>query len=319
MSRPPAPWLLLPAAYALALLPEGADTAVQPLPWALVRLRDAVGTLPLQLAAALLTALAFGLAAGLARRLVPDPWATGAVVAVALSPPALACATRVGPDPVAAALLTTALVLTVRVREDPRRTDALGAAAALAVLPWFGVGHAVAGLLVLAALVRWTLRRGRPVVALVCVEVCLASAVSLIDVGPPASPVPPPGDGPLRLVGALVGPDAGVLLWAPVLALAVVGAVALWRSHRDRLARLLPERATAEAVAALCGSVALATLVVSAVAGLAVAAALPAAAALSAWGLRRTPRLGSALALLTVGLSVWRAVALVTGTASGWF
>ena len=46
---------------------------------------------------AAVAALAFVLAAALARRVVPDPWATWAAVLAALSPPALAQATAVAP------------------------------------------------------------------------------------------------------------------------------------------------------------------------------------------------------------------------------
>ena len=69
------------------------------------------------------------LAAALARRLVPDPWATAAPLVVALSPPALAYATAVYPEMPAAALLAGAALLALRVRERPRRAPAAVAAA----------------------------------------------------------------------------------------------------------------------------------------------------------------------------------------------
>ena len=90
-----------------------------------------------ELLIAALTALAFVLAAMLARRVVPEPWASAAVLVAGLSPPALAAATTVSPEPVAAALIAGATVCAVRVRERgrlrhayARRADARAAAVA---------------------------------------------------------------------------------------------------------------------------------------------------------------------------------------------
>ena len=58
------------------------------------------GARAVELLIAALTALAFVLAAVLARRVVPEPWASGAVLVAGLSPPALAAATTVSPEPV---------------------------------------------------------------------------------------------------------------------------------------------------------------------------------------------------------------------------
>jgi hypothetical protein len=49
------------------------------------------------------------------------------------------------------------------------------------------------------------------------------------------------------------------------------------------------------------------------------AAALPAAAALTAWGMRHVPRaLGGALVAATLAASAWLVVALWTGARNGW-
>src|SRR5436190_21252479 len=55
------------------------------------------GPLAVQLLMAAIAALAFTLAARLARRVVPDPWATAAALVCGLSPPALAYGTAVTP------------------------------------------------------------------------------------------------------------------------------------------------------------------------------------------------------------------------------
>src|SRR5215207_3521007 len=57
---------------------------------------------------AAIAALAFALGALVARRIVPEPWASGAALLVGLSPPALAHATSVYPDAMAGAMLTGA-------------------------------------------------------------------------------------------------------------------------------------------------------------------------------------------------------------------
>jgi len=57
------------------------------------------GARAVELAIAVLVALAFTLTAALARRLVPEPWATGGVLVAGLSPPALAAASAGGDNP----------------------------------------------------------------------------------------------------------------------------------------------------------------------------------------------------------------------------
>jgi hypothetical protein len=57
------------------------------------------GTTLVQLWLGALVALGFVFAAALARRVVPEPWASGTVLVAGLSPPALAAATTVSPEP----------------------------------------------------------------------------------------------------------------------------------------------------------------------------------------------------------------------------
>ena len=65
-------------------------------------------------------AIAFACAAALARRIVPDPWATASAFAVGLSPPVVTAATTIRPEiPAAAAALAGAAVLALRIRDKP--------------------------------------------------------------------------------------------------------------------------------------------------------------------------------------------------------
>src|SRR3954471_17365154 len=70
---------------------------------------------------AILLALAFVLAALLARRMVPEPWASAGVAACGLSPPALAASTTITPAVAAAPVLAGAALCALAVREKPRR------------------------------------------------------------------------------------------------------------------------------------------------------------------------------------------------------
>ena len=283
---------------------------------------------------AALAALAFALAVPLARRVVPEPWATRAVLVTGLSPPALAYSANVYPELVAGGVMVAATLLALRVRDASRLRHAYASAALLGTLPWLGPKYVVPGALLALLLVRWTARRGRGVGALFAAEIVGASLVVYgsvntalygrltpydIDVGADhVSRVP-------RLVLLWLERDAGLLRWAPFVAMAFLGAFLLWRSLGDRIARALPERRDAEAAAAaslaICaGAIAVATFGAPDLSGpwfpgRHLIAALPAAAALCAWGLRRAPRAGAALAVLTLVASAWLAVALIDG---GW-
>ncbi|HET8953669.1 MAG TPA: hypothetical protein VFN44_24315 [Solirubrobacteraceae bacterium] len=297
------------------------------------------GAVALMIAA--LTALAFVLAAALARRIVPEPWASAGVLVAGLSPPALAAATTVSPEPVAAALIAGASLCAVKVRESARLRHAYAGAVMLAVLPWLDPALAVAGLPAAFCLVRWTLREGRRLVALVTAELMLGSLVFYARLNetlfggplPSAAAAAPAEDAAgiagraVNLVGLWLAPGAGLLRWAPVFALAFVGAWLLARSRREHVAAAIPARREAERVAELLVATVAAQWLVAAFTideldgdffpGLPLFAAVPAMAALAAWGLRHTRVAGAVLAAVTLALSVWLVGDALSG-AEGW-
>jgi hypothetical protein len=291
------------------------------------------GPLAVQIMLAAIAALAFALGGALARRLVPEPWASGATLAVGLSPPALAYSTTVSPELTAGALLAFATLLALRVRELPRIRWVAGAATALAALPWLGLSFALAGAVVALSMVRWLRRRARGFAVLVTAEVLLFSAVMFVTIDdelfggftPTSADVPGHGLDDLgasqiagrapRLVGLWIDRTYGLLRWAPVLALAFFALWLLARSRRDHLARALPEHREVEVAATLCALVCAAQVFVATFVaptmfgfwfpGRYLMPALPLAVALVAWGLRHAPRAGGALAALTLVTSVW--------------
>src|SRR5215210_7629615 len=296
---------------------------------------------------AAIAALGFVLAAALGRRMVPEPWASGAALVVGLSPPALAHATAVYPEAVAGTALTGAALAALRVRERPGLGSAVVGAALLAVLPWLGLKYLLPAAPIAVVLVRWTARRGRRTTALAAAEVMVASVVvyatlndrlygGLTPYAANASGGSPTGAESLaehleripRLVALWIDRDVGLLRWAPVLVLSLYTGWLLWRSRRARVARLFAERGDAEAAAALALAVWAGVLAVAAFAapslegewfaGRQLAAGLPVAAALCAWGLRHAPRTGLALSVLTLAASVWLALAFAFGGAGGW-
>jgi hypothetical protein len=278
---------------------------------------------------AAIAALAFVLAAAFARRVVPDPWATWAALLAGLSPPALAHATAVTPALTGGALLAGAALCALAVRERPLMRAAFGGAALLAVLPWLDPWLLVPAAPVAILLARWTARRGRAVVALGTVEVQLASLVFYVSLNErlyggftPLAVAKEPVTGASslgdyldrvpRLVSMWLDRDAGLLRWAPVLALAFLGAWLLWRSRRERLGRLVAEQRDAEHAAFLALAVCAGQVLVAAFAlvslgalGAGLVPALPCAVPLVAWGLRHAPRVGWALGFLTLLGSVW--------------
>jgi hypothetical protein len=281
---------------------------------------------------AAVAALAFVLAAALARRVVPEPWATWAPLLVGLSPPVLANATAVDPALPAGALLAGAALCALRARERPLLRTAFCGGLLLAVLPWLDPWLLVPAAPVAVLLARWTARRGRSLAALATVEIQLASLVFYASLNERLYGGLTPlavADGPAtgadsvaaylervpRLVTLWTDPDVGLLRWAPVLALAFLGAWLLWRSRRVRLARLVAERRDAEHAAFLALAVCVAQLSVAAFTtpslsgdwfpGTPFVAALPCMVPLVAWGLRRVPRTGAVLGALTVLLSGW--------------
>jgi len=295
-----------------------------------------------ELAIAALAALAFVLAAALAWRVVPEPWASGTVLVAGLSPPALAAATTISPEPVAAALIAGASLCALKVRESARLRHAYAGAVLLAPLPWLDPALTVAGLPAAVCLVRWSVLEGRRLLALITAELMLGSLVFYATLnetlygGPlpsAAAVAPAPGVADLaqrapNLLGLWLGPSAGLLRWAPVLALAFVGAWLLWRSRREHVAAAIPARREAERAAALLVATVVAQWLIAAFAhddvdgwwfpGLPMFAAVPALAALSAWGMRHARVLGAVLAALTLVLSVWVLGDAWTGPAEGW-
>jgi hypothetical protein len=284
---------------------------------------------------AMIAALAFVVGASLARRVVPDPWASWAALVAGLSPPALAAATAVDPGLTAGALLAGASLCALAVRERPLMRTAFGGAAMLAVLPWLDPWLLVPAAPVAVLLGRWTARRGRGVVALGTVEIQLASLIFYVSLNErlyggltplavaeePVTGASSVGDYAERVgrLGALfLDRDVGLLRWAPVAALAFVGGWLLWRSRRERLARVVPELRDAEHAAFLALSVCAAQVLVAAFTsptpagawfpGAQLLPALPCAVAPIAWGLRRARRVGWMLAALTVLGSVWLVV-----------
>jgi hypothetical protein len=291
---------------------------------------------------AALAALAFVLAAALARRLVPEPWATAAPLACALSPPALAYATAIYPDVPAALALTAAALLALRYRARPRLRTAVMLGLVLAPVPWLGVKYLAPAVVVILAAWRWAARRGRGFHGLVAAEVLFASLVAYVTVngrlyealtpygvGPPGKPTADSLSGAdvldrlPRLASLWLDRDVGLLRWAPAFALAFFALWLLWRSRRDRVARAITEQRDVEVAATLLVLLAGAVALVAVVAAPTIAgewfpgrhlvAALPAAAALSAWGLRHAARVGGVLCGLTVAAGAWLFIALRTG------
>ena len=292
-----------------------------------------------------LLALAFVLAAALARRMVPEPYATLGAGLVGLSPPALAASTAVTPGVPAAVLLAGAALCALAVRERPRLRYVFGGALLLAGLPWLGWTFVIPGVVVAWALVTWTLRERRRLAALVAGEALAASLVFYATINdrfyggltPRAAGLAGLPEFPLgyverlpRLAGLWLDRDVGLLRWAPLLALVFFAGWLLYRSRRDQLARVAPARREAEACAGLLLGITGAQLAVAALLttgslrgatfpGVPLVAALPAVAALTAWALRHIPRpLAALLALFSLGASTWLVLAERSGHLEGW-
>jgi hypothetical protein len=295
------------------------------------------GAVAVELFLAALAGLGFVLAAALARRVVPEPWATSAALVAGLSPPALVNATTIAPDAVAGSVLAGAVLLALRVRERPRLLLAFWCATLVAALPWLGARFSAPAIVVALAAARWLRRRQRGLAGLVALEVVIFSVVLYITVddrlygGPfPAALLSNPGATGAsgvgahlarapRLLGLWIDRDVGLLRWAPFAALALVAIWLLVRSRRERLAIALSGQIDVEVTAAfyvlVCGAtIAFAAFLAPTIAGPwppghELACILPVGAALAAWGLRRVPRTGRALAVLTLVASVWVLVA----------
>ena len=295
------------------------------------------GRIAVELWLAAITALGFTLAALLARRIVPEPWATRGVLAVGLSPPALIAATTIAPAATVAALLCGAALLALRVRDGAPGRAAGGSAALLALVPWIGPVGVLPAIVIAGALYRWMRRRHRGWAAFAAMEIVLLSVVVYITINrrlfgglTPYSastlahaPTGTHGiDGYAgrwpRLFGIWIDPQVGALLYAPVLALAGTTVWHAVRRHRERLTRAFPQAGDAAAATLLLGLVGVAgilsaVLVAPSFAGRSpgepLVVVLPVLAALVGASLLRWPRLGGALALAGVVLTVWLLVA----------
>src|SRR4051794_19876065 len=292
------------------------------------------GAVGVELLLAAVAALAMLLAYRLAVRVVPDPWALGATVAVGLSPPLVAWSTAVYPELPAAAALCGAALLALRVAARPSRRSAYSCFALIAALPWLEPKLLIPGAVVALYAFQSLRRARRPVLAITAVELIGFSIALYVGLNNALFGGPTPysaavGDAsgldvsfPIgylerayRLVALLIDRDYGVLRWAPVFALAFMGAIVLWRERRSGLVRAIPGLRSEEAAALLCGAAALAQVLVAAFLsptmfgfwhpGRYLIPALPLCVPLVALGLRRAPRVGTVLALIGVAASVW--------------
>jgi hypothetical protein len=207
----------------------------------------------------------------------------------------------------------------------------------LALLPWLDPLLAIPALPIGAALYLWCREGRRATMGLIAVELAVASLVlyatlnerlyggftpwSALPSGVSATGAEALGEHLERLprlVTLWLDTGAGLLRWAPIFAFVPFAAWLLWRSRREGLARLVPERTAAEATAGLALAVfaavlLVATFLVSAIDTEPFAArhlipAFPAAGALIAWGLRHAPRVGAVLGALTLAISAWQLV-----------
>jgi hypothetical protein len=274
------------------------------------------------------------LAYRLALRVVPDPWALGAALAIGLSPPVLAYSTAVYPELTAAAFLCGAALLALRVAQRPSRRDAYACFALIGALPWLDPKYLLPGAAIAFYGFRALRRARRPVLAVTALELVGFSVALFVGFsdglygGPTPYSAALPGESGVdasfptgylerayRLVALLIDRDYGVVRWAPVLALAVLGAVVLWRERRSGLARAIPGLRSGEAAALVCGAAALAQILVAAFLtptmfgfwfpGRYLLPAMLLSVPLLAIGLRRVPRIGAVLALIGVAASAW--------------
>jgi hypothetical protein len=283
---------------------------------------------------AAIAALGLAMAYRLALRVVPDPWALGAALAVGLSPPFLAYGTAVYPELTAGAALAGAALLALRLDARPRPREAFPCFALLGLLPWLGTKFVPAGLVIGWVAARGLWRARRRMLAIGGVEGALFSVTLYVAINEAVYGGPTPYaadvhgetatdasfplgyvDRAYRLVALFLDRDYGLLRWAPVFALAFLGLWLLWRSRRDRLARALPSVRDIELTAGMCAAALGAQLLVAAFLAPTMfgfwfpprhlLAALPLAVPLVAWGLRHAPRVGLLLVALTVAGSAW--------------
>ncbi|MDQ4048043.1 MAG: hypothetical protein M3131_01480, partial [Actinomycetota bacterium] len=292
------------------------------------------GAKAVELFLAAVAALAIALAYVLALRVVPDPWALGAALAVGLSPPFLAYGTAVYPELTAGAALAGSALLALRLDDRISRRQAFVCFALLGSLPWLGTKFVPAGIVIAVFAARSLLRGRRRTLALGSVELAAFSVAFSVAInealygGPTPYAAGVPGETATdaasprdylerayRLAALLIDREYGLLRWAPVFLLALGGLWLLWRSRRERLSRALPELRAAERTALLCAAALGAQLLVAAFLAPTMfgfwfpprhlLAALALAVPLAAWGLRHAPRVGACLSGISVAASLW--------------
>ena len=281
-----------------------------------------------------LLALAMALGYLLARRVTPDPWCAGAVLALGLSPPLIAHGTAVVPEAVAAAPLAAAALCASGLRQHISRRLAIACFVLLAGTVWFGPKFLPVAVVIGWFAVRTLRRSGRGLLALVSAEAGFFMLALLVGVnealfgGPTPHSAALPGVSPTgahevadyveripRAAEIFIDRDVGLLRWAPIAALAFAGAWILYRVSRERLARAIAGLGDEHAVARMCAA-AVGAVIVTAVflvpsietngfPGRELVVGLPLAVPLVALGLRQAPRLGVVLAVLSTAGSAW--------------
>lgn len=301
------------------------------------------GAKGVELFLAALAALLMALTYRLALWVVPDPWALGATLAVGVSPPFMAYATAVYPELTAALLLVGAALLAVRLDERVSRRAAFGCFALLGLLPWLGTKFVPAGIVIGLFAARSLFRGRRRTLAVGASELAFFSVALYVGINESlyGGPTPYTADvagqtatdasfpiGYLersyRLVALFIDRDFGLLRWAPLFLLAFVGVAMLYRSRRDQLSLAMPGLHSMQEAATMCAAALGAQLVVAGFLAPTMfgywfpprhlLAALPLAVPLVAWGLRRFPRTGTALAAVTAASSLWLYLAVRLGS-----
>jgi hypothetical protein len=250
---------------------------------------------------AAIAAFGFVLAALLARRIVPEPYASVGAGLAGLAAPMVASATEIGPAATAGTLLAAA---TLCATAAPRSAPVFGAAALLAPLPWLDPLLLIPAIPVGAALYLWCHRARHGTRGLIAVELAVASVVVYVSLNEQLYGSPIPGD--ITLADRLERLPRDATPWLELLPIFALVAYAAWllrRSRAEGLARLVPERATAEMAAALALAVVVAVVLVAAIDSRLLVAALPVAGALVAWALRHAPRVGAALGAATLAIT----------------
>ena len=301
------------------------------------------GAKGVELFLAALAALLMVLTYRLTLKVVPDPWALGATLAVGISPPFMAYSTAVYPELTAGLLLVGAALLAVRLEDHVSRRAAFGCFALLGLLPWLGTKFVPAGVVIGLFAARSLFHARRRTLAVGASEAAFFSVALYVGINESlyGGPTPYAADVagetatdasfPLgylerayRLVALMVDRDYGLLRWAPLFLLAFVGVWMLYRSRRDQLSLAMPGLHRMQDTATICAAAVGAQLVVAGFLAPTMfgywfpprhmLAALALAVPLVGWGLRRLPRTGTALAVLTAASSVWLYLAVLLGS-----